>query len=127
VIDIDHFKAVNDLHGHGAGDRVLAAFVEGLRPGLRGGDAIGRLGGEEFAILLSGTDVERSSMICERLREMVAAHPVRIDSGALIRVTFSAGLVALASDSDCATIMEAADKALYRAKHSGRNCLRLAA
>ncbi|AEG50511.1 diguanylate cyclase with PAS/PAC sensor [Sphingobium chlorophenolicum L-1] len=127
LIDIDHFKAVNDCHGHGAGDRVLAGFVERLRPGLRGVDSIGRLGGEEFAILLSGTDVERASMICERLREMVSAHPVRIDSGEMIRVTFSAGLVSLGSQSDGQAVLDAADKALYNAKHSGRNCLRLAA
>jgi diguanylate cyclase (GGDEF)-like protein/PAS domain S-box-containing protein len=127
LIDIDHFKAVNDGHGHGAGDRVLAGFVERLRPGLRGADSIGRLGGEEFAILLSGTDVERSSMICERLREMVATHPVRIDSGEAIPVTFSAGLVGLNVHDGRDAILEAADKALYRAKHSGRNCLRLAA
>jgi len=127
LIDIDHFKAVNDCHGHGAGDRVLAGFVDRLRPGLRGGDSIGRLGGEEFAILLGGTDVVRASMICERLREMVTAHPVKIDSGDLIPVTFSAGLVALSGQSDSQAVLEAADKALYNAKHSGRNCLRLAA
>ncbi|WP_176592620.1 sensor domain-containing diguanylate cyclase [Sphingobium sp. EM0848] len=127
LIDIDHFKAVNDCHGHGAGDRVLAGFVERLRPGLRGMDSIGRLGGEEFAILLSGTDVERASMICERLREMVSVNPVHIDSGEAIRVTFSAGLVELDALTGRDAILEAADKALYRAKHSGRNCLRLAA
>lgn len=127
LIDIDHFKAVNDRYGHGAGDRVLTGFVEGLRPGLRAIDSVGRLGGEEFAILLSGADVERASMICERLRDMVAANPVRIDSGELIGVTFSAGLVGLDGDSDRSEILEAADKALYSAKDSGRNCLRLAA
>jgi diguanylate cyclase (GGDEF)-like protein/PAS domain S-box-containing protein len=127
LIDIDHFKAVNDCHGHGAGDRVLAGFVERLRPGLRSVDSIGRLGGEEFAILLSGTDVERASMICERLREMVATQPMRIESGEAIHVTFSAGLVALDERSEGAATLEVADKALYRAKHSGRNCLRLAA
>ncbi|WP_150290486.1 sensor domain-containing diguanylate cyclase [Sphingobium estronivorans] len=127
LIDIDHFKAVNDCHGHGAGDRVLAGFVERLRPGLRGVDGIGRLGGEEFAILLSGTDVERASMICERLRELVSINPVRIDSGEAIRVTFSAGLVELDMQTGRDAILEAADKALYRAKNSGRNCLRRAA
>ncbi len=127
LIDIDHFKAVNDGYGHGAGDRVLAGFVERLRPGLRSVDSIGRLGGEEFAILLSGTDVVRASMICERLREMVTAHPVQIDSGEVIPVTFSAGLVALGGQSEGQAVLEAADKALYNAKHSGRNCLRLAA
>lgn len=127
LIDIDHFKAVNDRHGHGAGDRVLAGFVERLRPGLRSIDSIGRLGGEEFAILLSGTDIDCASMICERLREMVAGNPVRVDSGELIAVTFSAGLVELDSGYDRRHLLEAADKALYSAKHGGRNCLRRAA
>lgn len=106
---------------------MLAGFVDRLRPGLRGIDSIGRLGGEEFAILLTGTDVERASMICERLREMVSVNPVPIDSGEAIRVTFSAGLVGLDQRAARDDIVEAADKALYRAKHSGRNCLRLAA
>lgn len=128
LIDIDHFKSVNDCHGHGAGDRVLAGFVERLRPGLRSVDSIGRLGGEEFAILLSGVDIQRASVVCERLRTMVTSSPLWIDSCEQgIAVTFSAGLVELKKRADRADVLEAADKALYRAKHSGRNCLRLAA
>ena len=127
LIDIDHFKSVNDRFGHGAGDQVLAGFVERLRPGLRGVDGIGRLGGEEFAILLVGTDIDRASMVCERLRTMVAARPMRTDQGEDIAVTFSAGLVELNGRDGRAEVLEAADKALYRAKNGGRNCLRLAA
>lgn len=128
LIDIDHFKTVNDCHGHGAGDQVLAGFVERLRPGLRSMDSIGRLGGEEFAILLSGVDIRRASVVCERLRTMVARSPLWVDSrGQGISVTFSAGLVELKQKADRTDVLEAADKALYRAKHSGRNCLRLAA
>lgn len=127
LIDIDHFKLVNDRYGHGAGDGVLAGFVDRLRPGLRAMDSIGRLGGEEFAVLLAGADVERASMVCERLRKMVCAHPMLADGGVEIPVTFSAGLVALNGRADSTQVLEAADKALYRAKHGGRNCLRLAA
>ncbi|WP_294133098.1 sensor domain-containing diguanylate cyclase [Sphingobium sp.] len=128
LIDIDHFKAVNDRYGHGAGDRVLSAFVERLRPGLRTIDSIGRLGGEEFAILLTDSDIDRASMICERLRaRMVDPIPVGEADGEAISVTFSAGLVKLDGESTRSAMLEAADKALYRAKHSGRNCLRLAA
>lgn len=127
LIDIDHFKSVNDRYGHGAGDRVLSGFVDRLRPGLRAMDSIGRLGGEEFAVLLGGADVERASMVCERLRTMVCAHPMLIDADAEIAVTFSAGLVELNGRAGRAEVLEAADKALYRAKHGGRNCLRLAA
>lgn len=127
LIDIDHFKAINDRHGHAAGDEVLRAFVDRLRPGVRGHDRIGRLGGEEFAILLRHADIDRASRICERLRLMLAANPVEIGKGQLVAVTFSAGLVALEGAGTGATMLEAADKALYRAKHSGRNCVRLAA
>jgi diguanylate cyclase (GGDEF)-like protein/PAS domain S-box-containing protein len=126
LIDIDHFKAVNDRYGHGAGDQVLTAFVERLRPGLRGGDSIGRLGGEEFAILLADSDVRRAMRVCERLRAL-ASEPVTVGPGQAISITFSAGLVALDGGSDRSALLEAADKALYEAKHSGRNCLRLAA
>lgn len=126
LIDIDHFKAVNDMHGHGAGDRVLTGFVDRLRPGLRAVDCIGRLGGEEFAILLTDSDIDRASMVCERLRARLA-EPIQIDTGMAIAVTFSAGLVELDGQATRSAMLEAADKALYRAKHSGRNCLRLAA
>jgi diguanylate cyclase (GGDEF)-like protein/PAS domain S-box-containing protein len=127
LIDIDHFKSVNDRFGHGVGDKVLSGFVERLRPGLRGGDSIGRLGGEEFAILLTGTDIQRASMVCERLRKMVSAQRISAGGAETIAVTFSAGLVELDGKASRSELLEAADKALYRAKHSGQNCLRLAA
>ena len=127
MIDIDHFKSVNDRYGHGVGDKVLSSFVERLRPGLRGGDSIGRLGGEEFAILLTGTDIQRASMVCERLRKMVSAQRISTVGSESIAITFSAGLVELDGRASRADLLDAADKALYRAKNSGRNCLRLAA
>jgi len=127
LIDIDHFKSVNDQFGHGVGDRVLSSFVERLRPGLRGGDSIGRLGGEEFAVLLTGTDIHRAAMVCERLRAMVSTQRINADGTKKIAVTFSAGLVELSGEVGRSELLEAADKALYRAKRSGRNCLRLAA
>ena len=127
LIDIDHFKSINDRYGHGIGDQVLSSFVERLRPGLRGGDSIGRLGGEEFAILLTGADIQRASMVCERLRNMVSERRISAVGCESITVTFSAGLVELKGRADRAELLDAADKALYRAKNSGRNCLRLAA
>lgn len=126
LIDIDFFKAVNDTYGHGAGDQVLTAFVERLRPGLRGVDSIGRLGGEEFAILLADSDIDRASLVCDRMRERLA-EPIRLETGEGVTVTFSAGLVELDGHATRSSMLEAADKALYRAKHGGRNCLRLAA
>ncbi|MEJ7925319.1 diguanylate cyclase [Sphingobium sp. AN641] len=127
LIDIDHFKAVNDQHGHGAGDQVLRAFVDQLRPGIRGSDMIGRLGGEEFAILLTKTDLAGASRMCERLRTMAEEMAVTLDDGQSVTVTFSAGLVELDGMMDATAVLDAADKALYEAKRSGRNCLRLAA
>ena len=122
-----YFKEINDRYGHGVGDQVLSSFVERLRPGLRGGDSIGRLGGEEFAILLTGADIQRASMVCERLRNMVSERRISAVGCESITVTFSAGLVELKGRADRAELLDAADKALYRAKNSGRNCLRLAA
>lgn len=127
LIDVDHFKLVNDRYGHGVGDKVLSSFVEQLRAGLRGGDSIGRLGGEEFAILLTNADVQRARMTCERLRTMVAAHRISAADDESISITFSAGLVEIDGEAGRAELLDAADKALYRAKNSGRNCLRLAA
>ncbi|MDT7533568.1 diguanylate cyclase [Sphingobium sp. SA2] len=126
LIDIDHFKAVNDVHGHGVGDEVLTAFVDRLTPGLSAQDSIGRLGGEEFAILLPDSDIDRASLLCERLRALLL-DPIPVSCGKHIGITFSAGLVELDDTSTRSAMLEAADKALYRAKHSGRNCLRLAA
>ena len=126
LIDIDHFKAVNDVHGHGVGDEVLTAFVDRLTPGLSAQDSIGRLGGEEFAILLPDSDIDRASLLCERLRALLR-DPIPVSCGKHIGITFSAGLVELDDTSTRSAMLEAADKALYRAKHSGRNCLRLAA
>ncbi len=125
LIDIDYFKTINDRYGHGVGDRVLTGFVERLRAGLRASDSIGRLGGEEFALLLPGTDLGEASRLCERLRVSVA-EPMEVGASEPIALTFSAGLTAL-WPADPAALLEAADKALYEAKHSGRNCLRLAA
>lgn len=126
LIDIDHFKAVNDRHGHGAGDQVLSLFVERLREGLRPGDSVGRLGGEEFAVLLPDSDVQSAARLCDRLRALIGA-PIAMAEGPPLHVTFSAGLVAVRPGAERSDLLEAADKALYRAKHSGRNCLRLAA
>ncbi|WP_370306912.1 sensor domain-containing diguanylate cyclase [Sphingobium abikonense] len=127
LIDLDHFKSVNDRYGHGGGDRVLTGFVQRILPELRDGDSIGRLGGEEFAILLADCDRRDASQLCDRLRQRLAA-PISVnDQADEIAVTFSAGLVQLDGGSTRSAMLEAADRALYDAKHSGRNCLRLAA
>lgn len=126
LIDIDHFKAVNDHYGHGAGDRVLTGFVERLSAGMDGDESIGRLGGEEFAILMPGRDLDEASRRCERLRALLR-EPIAAGGGLEIAVTFSAGLIELQGQAERSAMLEAADAALYQAKRSGRNCVRLAA
>ena len=122
LVDVDHFKEVNDRHGHAAGDRALAAVADVLRSGLRQTDRIARYGGEEFAILLPDTDLERGAATCERLRERVAELALRdAQERALPRVTISIGIARWSRGLDGAGVLAAADAALYRAKRAGRN------
>lgn len=124
LFDIDHFKRVNDTLGHAAGDDVLIAFVRLARRIVRDGDVVGRIGGEEFAILLRGATFEDARRVCERLRLACAGEIVLPDLPG--GVTVSAGIAAL-DGASAAQIMERADAALYRAKRGGRNRLELAA
>ena len=122
MFDIDHFKAINDTHGHLVGDRVLAAVAKEAREGLREGDVLIRYGGEEFLCLLPGASIEGAELISERIREAVAAIVVR-DRDQAISCTVSLGFASfpgLAAEDDTALI-RMADEALYQAKDSGRN------
>lgn len=121
MLDIDFFKVINDGLGHAAGDAVLVRFAEVCHEGLRQNDLIGRLGGEEFAILLPETDVNGALEVAERLRHSLAATPVSVGSG-VARFTVSVGVAACHPDDDSieATLVRA-DRALYAAKHGGRN------
>jgi len=126
LIDIDHFKAVNDTWGHLAGDKVLRALSDALREQLRGYDLTGRFGGEEFVVLLPQTGEADALMIAERLRLDVAAMSIPVDddtlSGARIRLTISIGVAALGdAGTELTELLAAADAALYHAKQTGRN------
>jgi diguanylate cyclase (GGDEF)-like protein len=122
IADIDHFKAVNDEHGHLAGDAVLRDTAYAMRKTLRAFDLIYRVGGEEFVVLLPGADLEKTVEIGERLREAVAA----TDSSG-IRVTLSLGAAAGCGDRAAyRDLFAAADGALYRAKRSGRDRIEVA-
>jgi len=126
MLDIDHFKRVNDTYGHLAGDAVLAALSATLRGLLRDYDITGRFGGEEFAILLPHTDTATAAQITERIRAKLADITVTTgnSSGAEIplQVTVSIGVATLAgSHRDLDELIAAADAALYRAKARGRN------
>lgn len=124
VLDLDHFKRVNDSHGHAAGDKVLAATIDACLSTLRSTDAIGRLGGEEFGVLLRRTHPTGALEVAEKLRRAVSR--LSIDIGARrIAVTASFGAAtAVSGAGDYDTLMASADAALYRAKAAGRNrCL----
>ena len=119
LIDIDHFKHVNDTHGHPVGDEVLQHAARLIRGGLRQHDRAGRLGGEEFAVLLDDVDADTALTLAERLRRSVEAAPAATAAGA-VSLTISLGL-ALVSGGDPARVLGDADAALYRAKRGGRN------
>lgn len=121
IIDLDHFKKVNDTYGHAAGDEVLREFCRRSKQQLRDIDLLGRLGGEEFAILLPYTEVADAHLAIERIREAIAAEPFTYD-GEPIAVTISAGLTELTTkDQKIDEWMARADEALYVAKEKGRN------
>ncbi|MBT9582712.1 diguanylate cyclase [bacterium] len=124
MIDVDHFKSVNDTYGHPAGDAVLVGVAQRLNSGMRGEDTLARFGGEEFAVLLRHTDLDGGLILLDRLRETVANLPfdVPTPSGTeTITVTFSAGLTLLAGKDTQKRVLERADVALYEAKRTGRN------
>ena len=117
VLDLDHFKAVNDAYGHAEGDKVLAAAAQKLRSSVRGDDVVARLGGEEFALILPGVDGARAADAAERARAAIAE--VGVGDAAL---SCSAGVAAYPDDAaDAARLLELADGALYWAKRSGRD------
>ena len=125
LLDIDHFKAVNDRFGHDAGDEVLQAFAITAQHLLRDGDLIARLGGEEFALLLPDTDETRAIKLCERLRAAVA-DSVCVTAAGPVRITISGGVAALGKRGIDAALKRA-DTALYEAKNQGRDRLMRAA
>lgn len=126
MIDLDHFKPVNDEHGHAVGDQVLRQIVRRLRDQRRQEDAVGRLGGEEFCVVLPGADLEDARRVAEACRHRVAAKPFETDAGA-IEVTVSIGVASRQDDrEDGPALLRRGDEALYRAKDGGRNRVELA-
>jgi diguanylate cyclase (GGDEF)-like protein len=122
LIDVDHFKLVNDAHGHAVGDRVLVALAGLLRENTRGRDIVARHGGEEFVLVLPGMALPQAREVCERLRERVAEHGAWAPQVPGLRLTISLGLAG-APPYTAARLLEWADGALYRAKRTGRNRL----
>ncbi|WP_394688710.1 diguanylate cyclase [Hoeflea sp.] len=120
AIDIDHFKQVNDTHGHAAGDEVLRAVARTMKDTMRDSDRVFRVGGEEFAVLLPRTDGATARLAAERIRQAVEMAPVSLKSTE-IAVTVSIGMASTLDFLEKSDLLEAADAALYRAKHEGRN------
>ncbi|EQD77371.1 response regulator PleD, partial [mine drainage metagenome] len=122
LLDLDHFKRVNDTWGHGAGDAALCQFVALIQTQLREIDLLGRLGGEEFVLVLEQSDHESAQAVAERIRRVVQDTPFVIDAGHAVQLTASLGLTAArVADRRASDVLERADRALYRAKAEGRN------
>lgn len=121
MIDADHFKRINDLHGHDAGDRVLLAVGQVISGSIRETDLGARIGGEEFAIILRGASTEEALIIAERIRAGIEQISLATADGELLKVTASIGGVPFDPQSRIKQVMRAADSKLYEAKRNGRN------
>jgi diguanylate cyclase (GGDEF)-like protein len=127
LIDIDHFKTVNDTYGHLQGDSVLREIAHRMSSALRSYDLLGRYGGEEFLVIVPDCTIQDAATVGERVRQAIADTPIDVDGNPLT-VTVSIGVAAgmkLSADTE-SQLLDAADKALYEAKRSGRNCVRTA-
>ncbi len=128
LVDVDHFKDINDRHGHRAGDRALRTLALVLNRDMRAVDRVARIGGEEFAVIMPDTDGDAAMETAERVRGMAAAKKVHTASGNMISATISVGVATFPQHGNAMeALIEAADQALYRAKAAGRNCVRQAA
>jgi diguanylate cyclase (GGDEF)-like protein/PAS domain S-box-containing protein len=120
MIDADHFKNINDMYGHAAGDDVLRHIARVLSTGLRRTDSVGRYGGEELALLLPAAELADAHAVVDELREVIAAEPVRAD-GVDVQARVSGGVASRRAGESLASLLRRADGALYRAKAEGRN------
>jgi len=129
LVDLDHFKQVNDRYGHEAGDRVLVAVCQLLLRMIRNTDYAARLGGEEFCIVFPHTSIDEAWLISERIRQAIGSEKIQLADGETLSVTISAGVADLIpndENDDLTQVMARADKALYEAKNSGRNRIKMA-
>lgn len=123
LIDIDHFKRINDTYGHLTGDRVLTQVCAVIKGNSRTTDIVVRYGGEEFIVVSPGSDLDAVTILGNRILRQIAAHAIALPDGAVLHVTASIGAAALAPDEDPNAFIARADQALYAAKHAGRNRL----
>lgn len=125
ILDLDHFKHVNDTFGHDAGDRVLREVTQRLQGALRQADSIGRFGGEEFLLILADTSPDSATPALERCRQAVSASPIQVTDNVALKVTASFGYCSVeeGASEDAHTLLIRADEALYSGKASGRDCV----
>jgi diguanylate cyclase (GGDEF)-like protein len=122
MIDADLFKNINDTYGHSVGDRTLNKLADVCKETLREVDVVGRMGGEEFAVLLPETDSAKANDVAERLRQAIEESKVPLESGLPLKFTVSIGVASLTSEDDnIDVLLNHADVALYKAKRAGRN------
>lgn len=126
VVDVDHFKQINDQHGHDGGDRVLQQVADVLQSACRGGDYVFRLGGEEFLLLLVDVDQAQAVALAERLRQRMQNESMRLPQECVLRLTVSIGVALYDGHPDYQRMLQRADTALYQAKELGRNRVALA-
>jgi diguanylate cyclase (GGDEF)-like protein len=127
MFDLDNFKSVNDTHGHAVGDRAIRHVVRTALRMVRLNDMIGRLGGEEFGIILPKAAQDNAFVVCERLRKRLREDAMPLDDQQRLHMTISSGIACLTDEDDASSLMDRADKALYAAKRDGRDQVRLAA
>jgi diguanylate cyclase (GGDEF)-like protein len=127
LLDVDHFKQVNDTHGHPGGDAVLAHLASLLIASVRSSDIVARYGGEEFAFVLVEAGLPEAKVVAERMRASVEAHEFEVPGGARLRATASIGIAAAHGNEPAAGLIQRADAALYEAKATGRNRVRTSA
>lgn len=122
MMDLDHFKSINDAHGHPCGDQVLAVAAKRIKACIKKQDLVGRMGGEEFAVLLNGCGAREAKAVADRICRALEAMPIAMENGLSVAVTVSVGATTRsAPDDDLASLLLVADKALYQAKATGRN------
>jgi diguanylate cyclase (GGDEF)-like protein len=121
MIDVDHFKSINDNHGHQVGDQVLRHLAGTLKQGLRGNEPLYRFGGEEFVWLLKCKSPEEARKSARRILASVGTTPVPIENGETLRLTITMGLALVGETEDLSSAIKRADSAMYEGKQSGRN------
>ena len=121
LLDIDHFKSINDQYGHSGGDQVLRQFAEVVHQACRSSDFVFRYGGEEFLVVLVDTGLEAAMLVAQKLGAEIRRHAFSVSEAANLKITASIGVASFDGHPDYAYLIERADKALYRAKQAGRD------